>query len=176
MRYEIETDGWEQLIEAISGAGPQEYQIAIGESERQLLVTWEPIVKGEVYRLFIEGAAHTITLLPDNRAGAPLRFLFDHRYVELDVKDEVDQLMSSVENNQGALGRQEIRSVMPGVIRKILKTEGDTVADGEPLFILEAMKMENEVPSPAAGILKRVPIQEGQTVATGELLAVVDRQ
>ena len=59
---------------------------------------------------------------------------------------------------------------IPGVIRKIHVTEGQEVARGDRLLILEAMKMQNDVVAHNAGRVARVPVEEGQMVAKGQVL------
>jgi biotin carboxyl carrier protein len=67
-------------------------------------------------------------------------------------------------------GTRAIKSSMPGKVLKILCNVGDTVAAGQPLLIIEAMKMENEIKSPVAGIVEAVSVEPGKKVETGELL------
>jgi biotin carboxyl carrier protein len=63
---------------------------------------------------------------------------------------------------------------MPGRIAKVLVRKGDAVAARQPLVVIEAMKMENELVSPKAGIVTDVGVAEGQSVEGGRLLAVVE--
>ena len=60
-----------------------------------------------------------------------------------------------------------ISAQIPGLVTKIFHTVGDEVKEGDPLFLIEAMKMENEIKSPVEGIVKRVGVAEGQTVEKG---------
>jgi len=62
---------------------------------------------------------------------------------------------------------------MPGMIVKYLKNVGDKVSEGETLVVLEAMKMENALPSPANGTVKSLNFSSGDTVKKGDVLAVV---
>ena len=51
---------------------------------------------------------------------------------------------------------------------------GDTVAKGDVLLLLEAMKMENEIKAPTSGIVKDIPVAEGARVSEGQVLAVIE--
>jgi oxaloacetate decarboxylase alpha subunit/pyruvate carboxylase subunit B len=62
---------------------------------------------------------------------------------------------------------------MPGMIVKYLKNVGDKVSEGEPLVVLEAMKMENALPAPCSGTLKSANFKSGDSVKKGDVLAVV---
>ncbi len=63
-----------------------------------------------------------------------------------------------------------ITAPIPGRIVKVEVREGDEVADGQPLVILEAMKMENEIRAPHAGMVQRVHVDPGQNVEQGQVL------
>ena len=62
---------------------------------------------------------------------------------------------------------------MQGTIVKVHHKAGDRVEAGEPLFILEAMKMENEVKAPTAGEIVDLRVRTGDRVAGGAVLAIV---
>ena len=62
---------------------------------------------------------------------------------------------------------------MPGLITKVLTTEGATINVGEGILIVEAMKMENEIKSPKAGILKKLFVKEKQTVEKNDNLFTI---
>ena len=63
---------------------------------------------------------------------------------------------------------------MPGKVVKLMKKEGDKVALGETVLILEAMKMENEIKSGANGIIKTINVKEGQAVEAGFLMVEIE--
>ena len=66
-----------------------------------------------------------------------------------------------------------VTAQMPGVVLKVLKSVGDAVREGEPILVLEAMKMEMQVASPIDGTVNAVNVSVGQQVATGQQLAAV---
>ena len=74
--------------------------------------------------------------------------------------------------NKGGAGA--LITQMPGKIVKLFKKEGDTVAKGETVIILEAMKMENEIKSGATGVIKSVNVKEGQTLEAGFLMVEIE--
>jgi biotin carboxyl carrier protein len=63
-----------------------------------------------------------------------------------------------------------IHAPMPGVILKLLLQPGDVVAVNDPVLVLEAMKMENEIKAPVAGTLEKFFVSEGASVNTGDAL------
>lgn len=62
---------------------------------------------------------------------------------------------------------------MPGTIVKVVATKGATVKQGDILFVLEAMKMENEIMSPTDGTVVDINVTQGAAVNTGDILAVI---
>jgi biotin-dependent carboxylase-like uncharacterized protein len=71
-------------------------------------------------------------------------------------------------------GRATVRCPMPAVVVRVLIHAGDMVAVGQPLFLLQAMKMEFEVAAPRAGRLVEVGVREGDTVGADDVMARVD--
>ena len=72
-----------------------------------------------------------------------------------------------------AAGSKAVTSPMPGTILEVKVNVGQTVKRGETMFILEAMKMENEIPAPEDGVVASVDTTKGASVATGAVLATL---
>jgi acetyl-CoA carboxylase biotin carboxyl carrier protein len=68
----------------------------------------------------------------------------------------------------------EVRAEMVANVWKVVATEGDAVADGDTLVILESMKMEIPVLAEDSGTLARLAVAEGDVVQEGDLIAVID--
>jgi len=67
-------------------------------------------------------------------------------------------------------GGTTVEAPMPGNVWKIIVKEGQQVKEGETLIILEAMKMENEIPAPCDGVVASLHVAEGADVNGGDLL------
>ena len=175
MRYRIGGDGWSEELSATRDAAGRTWQIRDGAGEVHDLEV-EVIESGSVFRIILGETTHQLTVLPGNAPGRPLRFLIDDDYVELTVKNEVDLLEELLGSDDDRSGVEEIHSIMPGVIRQVLVHEGAAVADDQPLLILEAMKMENEIRASSGGTVIHLAVKEGETVTAGELLARIERE
>jgi len=70
-------------------------------------------------------------------------------------------------------GGEIVKAPMPGTILDIKVSSGSRVKKGDTLFILEAMKMENEISAPADGVVAQIHTAKGSTVNTGDILAVI---
>ena len=66
-----------------------------------------------------------------------------------------------------------IKAPIPGRITSVFVTEGDRVEVGQPLMVLEAMKMENEIHAPKSGRVSQVNVKPGQDVTLREVLAEI---
>lgn len=71
-------------------------------------------------------------------------------------------------------GEISIIAPMPGRIVRVLAAAGDQVAARQPVVVVEAMKMENELRAPRAGKVKDVPVAAGMSVEAGRVLAVIE--
>ena len=63
---------------------------------------------------------------------------------------------------------------MPGSVVKVLVEQGQQVAAGDPVLVLEAMKMQHTVSAPTDGVVSRLEVAPGTQVAAGEVMAVVE--
>jgi biotin carboxyl carrier protein len=71
-------------------------------------------------------------------------------------------------------GVKKISAPMPGKVVRILAPLGATVETGQPVLVIEAMKMQNELKSPRTGRVKRLAVSEGAAVEAGQVLAEVE--
>jgi acetyl-CoA/propionyl-CoA carboxylase biotin carboxyl carrier protein len=75
---------------------------------------------------------------------------------------------------EGALSHTgELRSPMPGTVLAVRVGEGETVVAGQPLLLVEAMKMEHTIAAPHDGVVQELSVRTGQQVAVDQLLATV---
>ena len=63
---------------------------------------------------------------------------------------------------------------MPGTVVDVMVKEGDTVKAGDPVLVIEAMKMENEVPAPIGGLVKTINATKGDSVNPDEALVEIE--
>jgi biotin carboxyl carrier protein len=90
---------------------------------------------------------------------------------EVQIADTLDQLISDMGFELGsARNISQIEAPMPGLILDIQVSEGDAVQEGDPLLVLEAMKMENVILSPRDGVVKKIAVSRGMAVDKKHLL------
>jgi acetyl/propionyl-CoA carboxylase alpha subunit len=92
-----------------------------------------------------------------------------------DVVDEAHARLAAVAGGrQTSHARTELKAPMPGLVVRMLSKEGDEVQAGQPLAVLQAMKMENELSLPRGGKVTAVHVSDGQTVDQGQLLLTLE--
>lgn len=68
----------------------------------------------------------------------------------------------------------EIRPPMPGRVVRLPVLAGGAVKRGQAIAVLEAMKMQNEIPSPSDGVVREVRVREGETIGPDRVIAVIE--
>jgi propionyl-CoA carboxylase alpha chain len=92
-----------------------------------------------------------------------------------EVLDEVHARLATVAGARATShARRELKAPMPGLLVNILCRVGDTIEPAQPLAVLQAMKMENELSLPRGGTVTAIPAAAGQTVEQGQVLVVVE--
>ncbi|MFI5143667.1 MAG: biotin/lipoyl-containing protein [Thermoanaerobaculales bacterium] len=146
---------------------------------------------GETFEVRINGATFRVELLPvrpglcallgedgRNYAVASQRLARNHwrvslaqRHFEVRLRDPLDREVSG--DAVAHAGPHEVRAPIPGRVVSVNVAPGATVAPGQPLLVLEAMKMENQICAEAAGTVERVLVTPGATVEGGQVLVIV---
>ena len=73
-----------------------------------------------------------------------------------------------------AAGSGNVAVPMQGTIVKVLVSAGDAVEEGQTVCVLEAMKMENNIPADKSGTVKEVKVEAGQSVGSGDVVVVIE--
>ena len=113
--------------------------------------------------------------LPDGRPVVEV--VVDGWRFELELEDDaragLRERASRAADATASTGPLEVRAAIPGRVAAVSVATGDEVEAGTTLFVVEAMKMQNELRAPRSGRVERVAVGEGQTIELGDLLAVI---
>ena len=71
-------------------------------------------------------------------------------------------------------GKLEITALLPGIIYEVKIKQGTKVKQGQSLFTLMAMKMENDITAPRDGVVKEIKVKKNDNVNKGDVLAVLE--
>lgn len=83
-------------------------------------------------------------------------------------------IKKGIEATQAVTGEgTPVKAALPGTVLKVMVEEGDSIAEGDIIAIIEAMKMETEIKSPVGGTVKSVEIEVGNQVQAGQVLVTV---
>jgi biotin carboxyl carrier protein len=123
------------------------------------------------FSLLVEGRAYDAVVT--RREGRHHVQVGSHSYV-LEVLDERQRLLRDQKLAAAAAGPMEVSSSMPGRVVTVLVEEGQEVAQGQGVVVLEAMKMENELKAPKAGRVREVCVSAGQTTEAGQPLVIIE--
>jgi biotin carboxyl carrier protein len=168
--FDIEIDGTRRTVSVEPGRLPEE-----------LVVT----VEGRTYRVDAAMAGSTLSLI----LGDPIRASYSIAIErgpagELAVRLPDGTTAATIESprkrrRRGDAGREHdgeetISAPMPGRVVRVLVAEGEQVAAGQAVVVVEAMKMENELRSPKGGRVKRVAVESGVSVEAGRPLVFIE--
>ncbi len=128
---------------------------------------FEPEITGDSVQ--IEGNSHKIEIETANVLVDGISYPFETEGLERRKGAGLAAVVSGPIAGDGA-----VTAIMPGMIIKVLVEEGQEVAAGEPLVILEAMKMESDICSPRDGVVQQVSVKSGDSVAQNQVLVVVE--
>jgi len=91
------------------------------------------------------------------------------------LKDRLDDLLHSMGMDKAAAQKvSEVKAPMPGLVLRVMAEAGQAIKRGEPLIVLEAMKMENVLKSSADAVVKKVSVIKGDKVEKNQVLLVME--
>ena len=126
-------------------------------------IAFERRGEGRIAELLVDGKAHRTLSVRDG----------DRAFVWLDGKVYVFGRARAGRGRSVSEHAGDLLSPMPGRVRKTLVAAGDSVRRGQPLLVLEAMKMEHSIRAPRDGAVKRLLVREGDLVDAGVELAEI---
>ena len=106
--------------------------------------------------------------------GDEVAVLLKGQITVVDVVDERKARLRAATAVFAVEGKQTVASPMPGKVVKVFVKVGDAVTEGQPVVVVEAMKMENELKAPKAGTVTEVAAKEGSAVENGAKLIVFE--
>ncbi len=156
--------------------GDREYVVDI--EENQILVDGEAVDVDieqsgvdELYSVIFGGRSYELLI-------EPRRYTYDITlkgvFYSVQVEDERSRRMNASRKMALPGGELAIIAPIPGLVVKVLVVDGEEIAEGQPLVLLEAMKMENELCAVRAGRVKQVKVAAGQRVEQKAVLIVLE--
>ena len=131
----------------------------------------------------VQVSSHSWSLLMDDRSyhlsvhsnQQGCQVLLDDKLLHVTLQSELDRTIEQLGMGGGNNRKTgEVKATIPGLIATVEVEVGQQVATGDPLLVLEAMKMENELLAPIAGVVNQIAVATGDTVEKGTLLVRID--
>lgn len=166
MKYFVEIAGREHVVELTERLG----QLSATVDGEEVGLSYEDIDDQGQLLVLSRGRSYGVSIEGDqNRIGITIAgHLYDVR-----IEDERERAANAAERAAGQAGGL-VKSVMPGVVVEVLVEPGSEVVAGQPLLILEAMKMQNEIAAPVAGLVKEIHVAQGEAVGAGAKLVTLE--
>ncbi|MFH2000907.1 MAG: biotin/lipoyl-containing protein [Planctomycetota bacterium] len=167
MKYYVQISGKEFEIDLVEQGQGLEARI----NGKSFAVDHAEVERGSKYSVIVNGESFNVS---QNHSATGEDLIVGGHLYQAEVLDEREKGAKALENARELKGPQIIRSVMPGIVRKIFIHEGDEVVIGTPLLILEAMKMENELCAEKMGVISKVYVSEGVAINSSDPLITID--
>ena len=142
-----------------------------------LLVNQEPFewdllsLSPHAFHILRQNRSYRVELLKADYEAKSFVVRIGSREYHLQAQDRYDLLLEQMGIGQAQKSfLNHIKAPMPGLILEVKVQVGDVVKKGDPLIILEAMKMENIIKSPGDGKVKLVKVQQGKNVEKNQIL------
>ena len=114
------------------------------------------------YTIKVNGKNYAVKLEGENKATV------NGKTYDINVKAGIES-KAAASSGSG----EEVKSGLPGNVLRVEVSEGDEVAEGDVLIVVEAMKMETEIKSPKAGVVQSVLVAQGDKVVSGQALVTL---
>jgi biotin carboxyl carrier protein len=152
----------------------QSYDLDLGEA--RVPVRLESL-GAEQFTVVVAETSHAVVVLD---AGPPLLVSVDGQVLSVEVNDQkaaiggIEARLEPKQTDNGSKGARTgpstIRSPMPGRVVRVLCAVGQSVTAGQPLVVLEAMKMENELVSSSDGVVSELLVEPGSAIEANAAL------
>ena len=166
-RLALNVDGRVQDLDLTRGPGGALLVEVDGETRRVELAP----NGGGMHRLRVDGRLTDVHI---ERAGRGLRVTVGARAHEVAVHRGTPADGASLDGASFEEGERVVTAPMSGVVTEVLVEAGSSVRQGDPLLVIVAMKMNNEIRSPLDGVVRSVHVQVGELTEHGALLVVLE--
>ena len=133
---------------------------------------WDIIkVKDGSYHAIKDNKSYNVEVIKADATEKSFVLSVNGNKYQLHVKDKYDVLLKSLGLDNLTTNKiVNVKAPMPGLVLEIRVEEGVAVKKGEPILVLEAMKMENIIKSPTDGVVKKINVKKGLAVEKNQVM------
>jgi biotin carboxyl carrier protein len=127
------------------------------------------------YHVLFNHQSYTVELLGADETGKQLTLMVNGQKQVADVRDQFDTLLKQLGMDKMTASKvNEVKAPMPGLVLRIIAEEGQAVQKGDPLLVLEAMKMENIIKATGEGVVKKILVSPKLAVDKNQVMMVME--
>jgi biotin carboxyl carrier protein len=135
---------------------------------------WISIGKNK-FHVLVNNQSVTIEFIETDETGKQLTIMVNGQKQVVQVQDQFDALLKQLGMDKMVSAKiNEVKAPMPGLVLRILVTEGQAVQKGDALLVLEAMKMENIIKAAGEGIVKTIKVEPKLAVDKNQVMLVME--
>ncbi|MEO0468709.1 MAG: biotin/lipoyl-containing protein [Bacteroidota bacterium] len=128
-------------------------------------------INEKLWQIQFAGKSYTLFVIKVDEENKQVQLSINGKRTTVQLRSRTDDLIKQLGLEDSMKKKLEVlKAPMPGLIHSIQVEEGASIQKGEPLLILEAMKMENVIKSPGDGIIAKILVEEKASVEKNELL------
>ncbi|HEX8424848.1 acetyl-CoA carboxylase biotin carboxyl carrier protein subunit [Hymenobacter sp.] len=134
--------------------------------------SWDIVVLGPGrFHILHENRSVAAEVIQADYSTKTFQFKLNGQLVDLQVKDRFDLLLDKLGLSAAIANKiNELKAPMPGLIVAVRVETGQVVQKGDPLLVLEAMKMENILKAPGDGVISAIKVGVRDNVTKGQVL------
>lgn len=169
-RYEVIVEGARRKVEI----RPLEGRFEVRIDGRAYQVDERTMGHEDFHSLLIDRKSYLIVTGTVSRSEGRYTARVRGKVYDVRVLDELRAALARSEESTAAGGEHEVKSPMPGLVVAVNVAPGERVRAGEPVVVVEAMKMQNEITSPLDGVVREVHVAPNQTVDSRQALVRIE--
>ena len=157
----------------------EQYDFEVLSEKDGILVNGRPVsadiypVSKTSFHILYQNRSYNAELIELNKAEKTCSVRVNAQVYTMTLADQFDELLHKLGmDNLNAVKVSELKAPMPGMVLKILVTEGEEVKKGSNLLVLEAMKMENIIKSPADVVIKSIKVNASDKVEKNQVMII----
>ncbi len=134
-------------------------------------VAYDVLQEGKSFHAIVNNKSYNVHLLEKNALTKELKLSVNGNVYTVDIKDKLDLLLEKLGMDTSmSAAVKDMKAPMPGLVVELKAAPGDVLKKGDPILVLEAMKMENVLKAPADVEIDAFKVEKGDTIEKNAVL------